>query len=122
MPELPEVEAARRLIERKCVGKRVAKATCADDDKVVQGCSPRDVEKAFQGRVITAAHRRAKYFFLETDGGNHALFHLGMVRGDAAALLFAPTPLRRSFYCRRRHGCEQQLPLYMCERADLPLT
>jgi formamidopyrimidine-DNA glycosylase len=32
MPELPEVEGARRLVKRNCVGKRVTKAIIADDD------------------------------------------------------------------------------------------
>ena len=32
MPELPEVESARRLVERHCLGKRILKATAADDD------------------------------------------------------------------------------------------
>lgn len=31
MPELPEVEGARRLAEREVVGKRVDKAVVADD-------------------------------------------------------------------------------------------
>ena len=32
MPEIAEVEGARRLVERNCVGKRIAKAIVADDD------------------------------------------------------------------------------------------
>jgi hypothetical protein len=32
MPELPEVEAARRLAERSAVGKLIASAVVADDD------------------------------------------------------------------------------------------
>lgn len=32
MPELPEVEGARRLVQRTVVGKRVAKAVVADDE------------------------------------------------------------------------------------------
>lgn len=31
MPELPEVEGARRLVEREAVGKRIDKAIVADD-------------------------------------------------------------------------------------------
>ena len=32
MPELPEVEACKRLAERHCTGKRILKAQVADDD------------------------------------------------------------------------------------------
>ena len=32
MPELPEVEGARRLVARTCVGKTVVKAIVAEDD------------------------------------------------------------------------------------------
>ena len=31
MPELPEVEAARRLVERNCVGKGITGATFEND-------------------------------------------------------------------------------------------
>ena len=32
MPELPEVEAARLLVEKHCLGKTIVKATAADDE------------------------------------------------------------------------------------------
>ena len=32
MPELPEVEACRRLAARHCTGKRILSAEVADDD------------------------------------------------------------------------------------------
>ena len=32
MPELPEVEGARRLVERHCVGKHIVKAIVAEDE------------------------------------------------------------------------------------------
>jgi len=38
LPELPEVEAARRVIERVAVGRRIVEVRCADDDSsVVEG-------------------------------------------------------------------------------------
>ncbi len=32
MPELPEVEGARRLVDRTAVGKTISKAVVADDE------------------------------------------------------------------------------------------
>lgn len=32
MPELPEVEAARRLVERNCLGKTITEAQVAEDE------------------------------------------------------------------------------------------
>ena len=32
MPELPEVEAARRFVEKHCEGLEIVDATVADDD------------------------------------------------------------------------------------------
>ncbi|CAA6670477.1 unnamed protein product [Spirodela intermedia] len=40
MPELPEVEAARRAVEEHCVGKKIRRAMVADDPKVVDGVAP----------------------------------------------------------------------------------
>lgn len=34
MPELPEVEACRRLAARHCTGKRILQAEVADDDSM----------------------------------------------------------------------------------------
>ncbi|PYN70423.1 MAG: formamidopyrimidine-DNA glycosylase, partial [Candidatus Rokuibacteriota bacterium] len=49
MPELPEVEAARRVIERVAVGRRVVEVRCADDRIVFQGASPAQVRRALLG-------------------------------------------------------------------------
>ncbi|KAK9826769.1 hypothetical protein WJX81_007673 [Elliptochloris bilobata] len=79
MPELPEVEAARQLLHDFCRGKRVEKAVCADDDKVIQGVSPADLQKALQGKTIKDALRKGKNLWLEFHEGPPALmFHLGM--------------------------------------------
>lgn len=90
MPELPEVESARCLVERHCRGKRITSATAAADEKVIQGSTSAEVEAALLGRTVVAVHRRGKYFWWELDKGKHPLFHLGMaggiiVRGETPA-------------------------------------
>jgi formamidopyrimidine-DNA glycosylase len=43
MPELPEVEAARKLAHEHCAGKKITKVVCEDDETVIQ-VSPETVE------------------------------------------------------------------------------
>lgn len=79
MPELPEVEHARRVLERVAVGRRVEVARCADDPIVFEGRSPREFSRAVRGRTVAAARRRGKHAWLELDGAGPAvLIHLGM--------------------------------------------
>ena len=59
MPELPEVEAARRALEAHCVGRRITRCAVADDSKVVVVAAGRVAfERAMVGRTIVAARRR----------------------------------------------------------------
>ncbi|XP_051147972.1 formamidopyrimidine-DNA glycosylase isoform X2 [Andrographis paniculata] len=78
MPELPEVEAARRAVEEHCVGKKINKCTVADDSKVVDGVSPKDFEAALAGKTIVAAHRKGKNMWLELDSPPFPTFQFGM--------------------------------------------
>ncbi|MFN3602974.1 MAG: DNA-formamidopyrimidine glycosylase family protein, partial [Dietzia sp.] len=79
MPELPEVEVVRAGLERHVVGARIDR---------VDVLHPRPVRRdaggstgfaaALTDRVITAARRRGKYFWLPLDNGDALLGHLGM--------------------------------------------
>ncbi|XP_038877195.1 formamidopyrimidine-DNA glycosylase isoform X2 [Benincasa hispida] len=78
MPELPEVEAARRAIEEHCVGKVIKKAVIADDTKVIDGVSPADFEASLLGKTILSAHRKGKHLWLRLDSPPFPAFHFGM--------------------------------------------
>ncbi|CAK9324545.1 unnamed protein product [Citrullus colocynthis] len=78
MPELPEVEAARRAIEEHCVGKVIKKAVIADDTKVIDGVSPSDFEASLLGKTILSAHRKGKHLWLRLDSPPFPAFHFGM--------------------------------------------
>lgn len=98
MPELPEVEHARGLVEARCVGRRVAELVTEE-----RGGGPRDglfdgivcrssasALKSVVGATLLAARRKGKQMWLEFSGGRYLLIHLGMtgalvVRGVAAA-------------------------------------
>lgn len=78
MPELPEVEAARRAVEEHCCGKRITKAIIGDDDKVIEGVSPAELQKALVGKRVVAAHRKGKNMWLELDTPPFPSFQFGM--------------------------------------------
>jgi formamidopyrimidine-DNA glycosylase len=84
MPELPEVETARRLIADLGLGRRIIGVDDADAF-VCRPHSPGELRDALTGRTLTAAHRRGKAMWCETSGvdgsaepGPDLGIHLGM--------------------------------------------
>jgi len=67
MPELPEVETARRLIADVALGRRITGVDDADTF-VCRPHSPGELRDALTGRTLTAAHRRGKTIWCETSG------------------------------------------------------
>ncbi|KAJ6416077.1 hypothetical protein OIU84_004807 [Salix udensis] len=78
MPELPEVEAARRAIEEHCTGKKIKKAIIAEDSKVIDGVSPSDFVAALVGKTIVSAHRKGKNLWLQLASPPFPSFQFGM--------------------------------------------
>ena len=90
MPELPEVEAARRVAERVLRRRRIEAVAAREDPVVFDGASPRRVAQALRGRRVLAVRRKGKYFWMELDDRPWPLLHFGMTGGlhvyrDAAA-------------------------------------
>jgi len=81
MPELPEVEAARRLLTRSAVGRRIVRARATPDPIVYLGVSPERIRRALVGRRVLAAHRHGKHLWLELDRRPWPCFHFGMSGG-----------------------------------------
>jgi formamidopyrimidine-DNA glycosylase len=77
MPELPEAERARQQIER-ALGREIV-AVDDRDSYVSRPHAPGEIAAALTGRRLTAAHRRGKFLWAETDGDGPDLgLHLGM--------------------------------------------
>jgi formamidopyrimidine-DNA glycosylase len=67
VPELPEVEAARRLIAEQALHRRIVDVD--DSDRyVARPHALGELRSALTGRSLTAAHRRGKTMWLETSG------------------------------------------------------
>ncbi len=78
MPELPEVETARRRAEKYIIGKGIVGVYIARDHIVFQGVSSRKFAAALRGRKILAVRRRGKHIWLELDERPWPTFHFGM--------------------------------------------
>src|SRR4051812_39071390 len=76
MPELPEVEVARRNLVRWLKGRRVVAAR-ARRSRVLRGGSPQGFAQ-LAGRRLSSAERKGKYLLLTFEGGRGLLAHLGM--------------------------------------------
>ncbi|GAB2216760.1 hypothetical protein Droror1_Dr00024539 [Drosera rotundifolia] len=78
MPELPEVEAARRAISENSVGKKIVRSIVADDAKVIDGVSSSQFEAGLLGKTIVAAHRKGKNLWIQLDSPPFPSFQFGM--------------------------------------------
>ncbi|MBS1715475.1 MAG: hypothetical protein JST30_14185 [Armatimonadetes bacterium] len=78
MPELPEVETVRRVIERALLGKRIAVADVVPDEIVLEGVPAEVVQAAVVGSTVKRVGRRGKYWWLEFDRTPWLFGHLGM--------------------------------------------
>jgi formamidopyrimidine-DNA glycosylase len=76
MPELPEAERARQTLE-SALGRRIVRVD-DHDTYVSRPHRPGEIADALVGHELTAAHRRGKFLWLETDDGPTLGLHLGM--------------------------------------------
>jgi formamidopyrimidine-DNA glycosylase len=81
MPELPEVERARRKTERALRGRRIAGVMTVPDAIVYDGVSPLQFEDALRGTRVLAVRRKGKHLWMELDRRPWPLFHFGMTGG-----------------------------------------
>lgn len=78
MPELPEVETARRTMERVLVGKKIKAVEVPPDEIVLSGFPPEAFEKTLLGAKVKGVGRKGKYWWLEIDRAPTLIGHLGM--------------------------------------------
>jgi formamidopyrimidine-DNA glycosylase len=78
MPELPDVESARRRAARALEGRRIERVFTVDDPIVYQGVTPRRFARALRGRLVRVIHRKGKHLWMALDERPFPLFHFGM--------------------------------------------
>ncbi len=90
MPELPEAERARQVLER-ALGRRIVAVDDADT-YVCRPHAPGEIAAALTGRTLTVALRRGKFLWCETsEGGPDLGLHLGMA---GSIVVDGPPPAR----------------------------
>lgn len=77
MPELPEVEVTRRLLEPRVVGRRILSVRCGPPSYFFL-TPPRRLVKELSGKSIISLERRGKYLLMGLALGQRLLLHLGM--------------------------------------------
>ncbi len=98
MPELPEVDLARRQLERWLKGQRLVEVT-AHPGSPLRQTKPRDLAR-LEGHTLRTVTRRGKHLALQFDRGLGVYLHLGMTGKIVHRRRGAPEP-RFSKVCFR---------------------
>lgn len=78
MPELPEVESVRRVMERVLVGQTIAHVEIADDPIVLSKVPSSVVEQRLAGARVQAVGRKGKLWWIALEEEPWLYGHLGM--------------------------------------------
>jgi formamidopyrimidine-DNA glycosylase len=107
MPELPEVETVRRMLEQAVTGRRIERARTST--KPLRFPMTRGWKQRVPGRAITGLRRHGKYLLIDLEGGLTMLSHLGM----SGRWLFHPEPpIRRMKHVHVRLAFEDGSELW----------
>jgi formamidopyrimidine-DNA glycosylase len=77
MPELPDVETFRRLVQDHCRGRRIAE-TEASDAKLLDGITAPTLARRLKGERIRSATRHGKHLLILLDAAGALAMHFGM--------------------------------------------
>ena len=77
MPELPEVETVRRMLETSVIGRTIARARLSRSN-LRNTPHARGLAAALRGRTIVALRRHGKYLLIDLTGDHSIVSHLGM--------------------------------------------
>lgn len=91
MPELPEVETTRRVLEPHLVGRTFTGAVL-DWPKAVAHPDPATFAERLAGRRVTGLDRRGKHLIIALDGGSRLIVHLRMTGSLQFGRQDAPLP------------------------------
>ena len=77
MPELPEVESIRSMLEKRVLNKKISKLEILDT-KAIARPEPDSFFKSILGRKILGMRRNAKYLIFDFDDASKMVVHLRM--------------------------------------------
>lgn len=93
MPELPEVETVRRILQTNIAGRAICSIEPRDFPDVMGGMPIDHASAALAGATITAVERRAKYLFVRLDRDDVLVVHLRMT-GRLVLMPASASPIR----------------------------
>lgn len=102
MPELPDVEAFRRLLADHATGQRIERVTAPATD-VLRNTTPQALGRALHNRRFSEPTRHGKWLFAATDDGDGPIvvLHFAM----SGSLAWAPVGAPRDDHDRVIFGC-----------------
>ncbi|HSY88657.1 MAG TPA: DNA-formamidopyrimidine glycosylase family protein [Verrucomicrobiae bacterium] len=77
MPELPDVENDRRLLDRQA-RRKIIRAVEVVDDRALRKLSPAEFKRRTVGRRIVSSRRHGKHLLVALDKGGWITLHFGM--------------------------------------------
>jgi len=77
MPELPEVETVRRILERHAADRRIDRVDAAPV-RMRRPLLPTELRAGLEGARLTGFRRRGKFLLADADRSGSLLLHLGM--------------------------------------------
>jgi formamidopyrimidine-DNA glycosylase len=91
MPELPDVEAVRRMLGRRVAGRRIGRVEVLSPG-TIRAPAPRLFTRRLSGRRINAVSRRGKYLLFDLQGALPLVVHLRMTGAFVIVSRGAPRP------------------------------
>ena len=76
MPELPDVEIFKRLVEQHCIGRVVARVDVADLGSL-EGATSAGLQRRLKGGRVASCRRHGKVLFVGFDGAGTLAMHFG---------------------------------------------
>ena len=80
MPELPEVETVKRVVEPQIKGKKITKINITNE-QVINYPSCDEFISVAENSIITGMFRRGKFLGINLNNGTHILLHFRMTGG-----------------------------------------
>jgi formamidopyrimidine-DNA glycosylase len=97
MPELPDVENDRRLLDRQA-RRKIIRGVEVLDDRVLRKASPAEFKRRTIGRRIVSSRRHGKHLLVALDKGGWITLHFGMT----GALVPCPSQSEAPAFTRLR--------------------
>lgn len=107
MPELPEVETVRRMLEAHVLGRTVRSVQLSGAR--LREAVPPGLPRQLRGRTLTGVRRHGKYLLLDLSGGLTLVSHLGM---SGRWLFYREPPVRPLLHVHARIAFRDESQLW----------